>query len=503
MGQVDASEGVDGSFDLLYEINDTVTSGKWVGDCFLYTNGAGRLNYSVAGQIQTLVHLETGNSGATVHAIIGYLAKEDRVYLIDKSNNVTSFKVMLAMLQYQTAVVRGDFDAANELLPMIPEDEYLKVARFLEAQGFKEEALAVTPDNDHKFDLACELGQLELGLELMGGVDEEEKDSTDTQAKWKKLSDLALKQGNFDLAESAAKASSDFSGLLLLYSATGDREGMEYLASASRSSGKFNVAFLAYFMLNQIETCIELLKDTSRLPEAAFLARTYLPSAVEEIVQSWKSSLSKVSSTAAAALATPLQAPLMFPDFDVALQVEEAFLSRRALGRGAEKYGEAKGELERDLVEIFKRGGGQNTDGATMPPAPPDGKPGAGRDKAEGGRKEEDGNHSTLEKEEPAQASDANAGAKGEISNAADPPSGAQIEPGGRTAAQDKEEEEERSRIQASKKASEERARAAAAKAAEEKDMAEKAKAEKAKAEKAAAEAAAAEKAKAEKAAAE
>jgi coatomer subunit beta' len=66
MGQVDPSEGVDGSFDLLYEISDKVTSGKWVGDFFLYTNALGRLNYSVAGQIQTLVHLETGNSGATV-----------------------------------------------------------------------------------------------------------------------------------------------------------------------------------------------------------------------------------------------------------------------------------------------------------------------------------------------------------------------------------------------------------------------------------------------------
>jgi len=52
MGQVNLEEGVDGSFDLLYEINDKVTSGKWVGDCFIYTNGAGRLQYSVAGQVR-------------------------------------------------------------------------------------------------------------------------------------------------------------------------------------------------------------------------------------------------------------------------------------------------------------------------------------------------------------------------------------------------------------------------------------------------------------------
>ena len=375
MGQVDPSEGVDGSFDLLYEISDKVTSGKWVGDCFLYTNALGRLNYSVAGQIQTLVHLETGNSGVTVHSIIGYLAKEDRVYLIDKSNNVTSYKVMLAMLQYQTAIVRGDFDVANELLPLIPEEEYLKVARFLEAQGFKEEALEVTTDNDHKFDLACELGQLELGLGLMKEVDEEEMDSTDTQAKWKKLSDLALKQGNFELAESAAKASSDFSGLLLLYSALGDRSGMEELAASSKEGGKFNVAFLAYFMLNKVEECVALLKATERLPEAAFMARTYLPSKVGEIVGEWKDSLAKVSETAAKALTTPEDSPGMFKDFEEALKVEAMFKQNRGRVIGAEMYKEAKGDLEIDLIDMLKKNGGVGVGGANTttqaPPPPP------------------------------------------------------------------------------------------------------------------------------------
>ena len=182
-----------------------MTSGKWVGDCFLFTNSQGRLNYSVSGQIQTLVHLETSSGGGTVHSILGYLAKEDRVFLVDKAMNITSYKVMLAMLQYQTAVVRGDFDAANELLPIIPETEYLVVAKFLEAQGFKEEALAVTTDPDHKFDLAAELGQLELCRELVGDVPPDEAETTETQSKWKRLADLALAQSNFELAESAGE----------------------------------------------------------------------------------------------------------------------------------------------------------------------------------------------------------------------------------------------------------------------------------------------------------
>jgi len=48
------------------------------------------------------------------------------------------------VLNYQTAVVRKDFDTANAILPSIPKGEHNAVAVFLEAQGFKEEALSVS-----------------------------------------------------------------------------------------------------------------------------------------------------------------------------------------------------------------------------------------------------------------------------------------------------------------------------------------------------------------------
>ena len=82
-GQVSEADGIADSFGLLYEISDHINSGKWVGDCFIYVNNKGRLNYSVGGQIETLVHLETSAGGATMHTILGYLAKEDRIFAKD------------------------------------------------------------------------------------------------------------------------------------------------------------------------------------------------------------------------------------------------------------------------------------------------------------------------------------------------------------------------------------------------------------------------------------
>ena len=358
LGQVSDEDGVAGSFDLLYEISDTISSGKWVGDCFIYVNNVGRLNYSVGGQIETLVHLDTTAGGNTQHTILGYLAKEDRVFLVDKALNMVSYKVTLAVLQYQTAVMRGDFDSANDLLASIPEEEYTKVARFLESQGFKEEALAVTQDPDHKFDLSLELGQVETAHQILLGTPDEDKESTDTQSKWKRLSDAALKDTNLELCEAASFASNDFSGLLLFYSATGNFSGMERLAKLATDGGKTNVAFMANMLTGNVEACADILIATKRLPEAAFFVRTYLPSRIDEVVSLWKNDLSTVSESAANALASPLQNPEMFPDMDVALQVEQMFISQREAtkenGIPASDYLTAKNDLDLNLIKLVK-----------------------------------------------------------------------------------------------------------------------------------------------------
>lgn len=358
LGQISEEDGIAGSFDLLYEINDTISSGKWVGDCFIYVNNVGRLNYSVGGQIETLVHLDTSAGGTTQHTILGYIAKEDRVYLIDKALNFVSYQVTLAVLQYQTAVMRGDFDSANELLPSIPEDEYTKVARFLESQGFKEEALAVTQDPDHKFDLSLELGHVDTAHQILLDTPDEDKESTDTQTKWKRLSDAALKDTNLKLCEAASIASNDFSGLLLLYSAIGNYSGMERLAVLATEGGKTNVAFMANLLIGNVEECANILIATKRLPEAAFFVRTYLPSRIDEVVSLWKSDLMSVSESAANALASPSLNPDMFPDINVALQVEKMFISQRdsskATGIPASDYLTAKSDLDLNLIKLVK-----------------------------------------------------------------------------------------------------------------------------------------------------
>ena len=61
-----------------------------MGDCFIYTNGENRLNYFVGGEIVTISHLDRPQY------ILGYIAKDSKLYLGDKDLNVTSFALKTA-----------------------------------------------------------------------------------------------------------------------------------------------------------------------------------------------------------------------------------------------------------------------------------------------------------------------------------------------------------------------------------------------------------------------
>lgn len=232
------------------------------------------------------------------------------------------------------------------------------MARFLESQGFKEEAMSVTTDPDHKFDLSIELNHVDEAHALLLETPEEDLESTETMSKWKRLSDAALKNNNFELTEAASIASDDYSGLLLLYSATGNLEGIEKLAKMAAAGGKTNVAFTCFFLSGNVEACTDLLISTNRLPEAAFFVRTYLPSRISEVTSLWKEDLAKVSESAANALADPVQNPELFPDMDIALQVEKMFIAQRAStqdsGVSASDYLVAKDDLDLDLIGLIK-----------------------------------------------------------------------------------------------------------------------------------------------------
>eukprot|EP00742_Colponemidia_sp_Colp-10_P004148 GILJ01004426.1.p1 GENE.GILJ01004426.1~~GILJ01004426.1.p1 ORF type:complete len:1009 (-),score=201.47 GILJ01004426.1:141-2768(-) len=341
-------DGIEEAFELQYEISDKVVTSLWVDDCFVYTNSFNKLNYSVGGETFTVAHLDRPLY------LLGYIPAENRLYLIDKELNVVSFSLLLSVVEYQTAIVRRDFAAAEKVFPSIPKEQHNKVARFLEAQGFKEEALKVADDPEHKFELALGLERLEEAYMI---AQEQQTDS-----KWKQLGDLALHGGLLELAEECLLKAKDLSGLLLLYSSNGDAAGLAEVARLANEAGRTNISFLCFFLLQRIEDCLEVLLRANRVPEAAFLARTYLPSHVSRIVSLWREDLTKVSKRAADSLADPTEYADRFPDLSYGLVLEELFKKRRSNPLGAGQYNTVKELLDVDLIAAMKEIGETDVD---------------------------------------------------------------------------------------------------------------------------------------------
>lgn len=179
--------------------------------------------------------------------LLGYLPAHNRIYLCDKDVNFYAFSLSLSVIEYQTAVLRGDLEAAGEILPSVPAEQRNRIARFLETQGslflyhfldtsanrfmllhptdLKELALEVSLDPDHKFDLAIGLDDLDTALALARN-----SPHLGSQSKWRTVGDRALASWKVNLAEECYKMASELSALLLIYTSTGNRVGLKNLS---------------------------------------------------------------------------------------------------------------------------------------------------------------------------------------------------------------------------------------------------------------------------------
>jgi len=346
-----SEDGVEDAFDVAGEIQEVVKTGSWVGDCFIYTNSVNRLNYYVGGEIVTVSHLERPLY------LLGYNTEMNRLVLCDKELNIVSYNLNLSILEYQTAVMRQDFETADKVLPSVPKDQRTRVARFLEKQGFKAQAMQVTSDPEHKFELAIALQDIKAAEKLATEIGGEQK--------WRQLGDLAMHQCDLQLASKCLQNAQDYGGVLLLASATGDAQALESLASGSGSGDKYNVSFLSYFMMGKLEECLDLLVKSDRLPEAAMFARTYLPSKVSEVLPAWKAELGKTSTKAAERLADPATYENLFPKHAESLDVEKFVAKERQHLKPATSFSSATPSHERDLFEEYQqlmRDGGGSMD---------------------------------------------------------------------------------------------------------------------------------------------
>ena len=350
-GNID-DEGVIGALVPQEEIHDTVRSGQWVGDCFMYTNSANRLNYLVGDQTYTVAHFDK-----PIY-LLSYLPNKGKgmAYLTDKDINIVSYSISLSIVEYQTLVLRGDMELAASVLEGIEDDDQLnKIARFLEGQGEKQMALEITKDQEHRFELALALNDLSIALEIAK--------KTDIEHRWKVVGDAAMAAYDLAEAENCFKHAKDLGSLLLLYTATNNREGLVELTAMAEAQAAHNVAYSCLWYLGSVDGCIDLLLKTDRTAEAVLLARVYKPSRCREIASQWKTELDKAGkSKVSRILGVPPEKGQaheseLFPDWDKILKKEKDAKSKKEKQGPSVDVSEATADADGSGVDDETRDG--------------------------------------------------------------------------------------------------------------------------------------------------
>eukprot|EP00375_Theileria_parva_P003240 XP_765921.1 coatomer beta subunit [Theileria parva strain Muguga] len=332
------------NFQFEKELVERITSAVWVNDTFLFVTSNSHLSMYLAGNTETLVYLDKH-----LH-LVGYLPETQLVYLCDDS--VYGYHLPFSYLQFHSKLYHytqvlnsvskdehSEFEdeelsiAKNELkqsLAKVDEKMRENASRFLQLFGEYELGLLCTDNPDLKFELHLKLGNVNQCLKLLlseslnltqspdhtvnhqnadlGTVDLENVDmdtvSMDNvnvdvimglddmlKRKWKRLGDYCLKSSQIKVAKLSYQYSNNMQNLLVLHTLTGDLEGVRYVAQTALLSKLHNVAFTAFYMLNDIDSCIQILHMVNRHAEATFMARTYRPHLLKSSFNKWSDNL--------------------------------------------------------------------------------------------------------------------------------------------------------------------------------------------------------------------
>ena len=211
--------------------------------------------------------------------LLGHLESTNKLYLMNKELQLISYSFPYSFIKYQMAILDKDFSQAEKLLEKIPDSFNESIFKFLEKFELFELCYKIRKNLNQKFSLAIKLQKLAEAYEIA-------KNSKNSE-KLKMVADLAIELGEFNFAEKAMKEGNDWNGLLLYYSSIQNKKKLKEFAIEAKKAGMFNVAFGAFFQLNNYEECLNILLDSRRYPEGATFARTYIPSKIDNVIELW------------------------------------------------------------------------------------------------------------------------------------------------------------------------------------------------------------------------
>lgn len=102
-------EGCETGFEPIFEINETILTGFFLDDVFVYLNNKNKINYAIEDKIFNISTLDSN------FFLLGYYQPVNKIYLMDKTFRLISYTLPISFVNYQIAILKKDFERAAKV----------------------------------------------------------------------------------------------------------------------------------------------------------------------------------------------------------------------------------------------------------------------------------------------------------------------------------------------------------------------------------------------------
>ena len=206
-----------------------------------------------------------------------YLTKvfANTIYCLDRDGKTRQIQIDSTEYIFKLALLQKKYD---QVIDMVRNSQLCgqAIISYLQKKGFPEIALHFVDNEQVKFNLAIECGNIEIALQSA-----QELDDKDT---WHHLGVEALRQGNFEIVEFAYQKSKNFERLSFLYLITGHIEKLKKMVKIAEMRNDVMGRFHNSLYLGDVGERVKVLQESGQLPLAYITAKSHgLEEAAQEI----------------------------------------------------------------------------------------------------------------------------------------------------------------------------------------------------------------------------
>ena len=236
-----------------------IKSGAWDGNDLFVFSTLNHIKYLLVtgdhGIIRTLEEplYITHVSGGTIHGL-------------DREARVRKMAVDVTECAFKLSLYKKEFERVIRIIKQSKLSGHAIIA-YLQKKGYPQVALHFVSDEQTRFNLAIECGNIEVALVAAHALD--------TKENWQKLGAEALKQGNHQVVENSYQKTKDMERLSFLYLITGNITKLRKMLTIAEMRSDVMGRFHNALYLGDVGERVKLLTEAGQLPLAYACAATH------------------------------------------------------------------------------------------------------------------------------------------------------------------------------------------------------------------------------------